>query len=98
MAGKKAAVPLRAGGGRKSAARADVHRPSRRYERQVVIPEKLEMKTYIEVEAKADDVHQADIGRELLASGRRVREHAKLTGYSVETLLAQLEKVPPRAQ
>lgn len=97
MAVKKAAVPLTAPRKRTSA-RADVFRPGRKYPAQVVIPETREVKTYIETEAKTDDVHQADVGRELLAAGRRVREHAKLTGYSVDQLLQQLEKVPPRTR
>lgn len=98
MAAKKAVAELRARSPRKTTARAEVYRPGRKYPEQVVIPETKEMKGYIEEQAKAADVFQADIGRELLAAGRRVREHARLTGYSVDQLLAQLEKVPPRTR
>lgn len=89
--GKASARPRASG-----AAKVERWHEPRQYPRQLVVPVTEDTKVYVEQRRLDENVSQAVVSRELLDSGRRVADHAAKTGWSVEQLLAQLEKVPAR--
>lgn len=66
----------------------------RRYPRQIVVMCKSDLADFVTDQASHAEESNAEITRRMLGTAKRVWEASERTGWSVEDILGQVEKLP----
>lgn len=67
---------------------------ARKYTRQIVVMCKPELADFVVDKASHAEESNAEITRQMLNTAKRIMETSERTGWSVEDILGQVEKMP----